>query len=90
MGEATCPPHHRSEALLAVGGAEGAQLHGRLGGHHLGRPVRRDVDALGLLLFDLLLDPEVGEPQPILRTCQFTGRSGILFNICRDMSYCNI
>ena len=57
-----------SEALLAVGGAEGAQLHGRLGRHHLGGPVRRDVDALGLLLLDLLLDPEVGEPQPVLHT----------------------
>lgn len=56
----------RLEALLAVGGAEGAQLHGRLGGHHLGRPVRRDVDPLRLLLLDLLFDPEVGEPQPIL------------------------
>ena len=57
-----------SEALLAVGGAEGAQLHGRLGGHHLGGPVRRDVDPLRLLLLDLLLDPEVGEPQPVLHT----------------------
>lgn len=56
-----------SQTLLAVGGAEGAQLNGSLGGHHLGRPVRRYVDALGLLLLDLLLDPEVGKPQPILQ-----------------------
>ena len=69
---------HRSEPLLAVGGTEGAQLHGRLGGHHLGRPIGRDVDPLGLLLLDLLLDPEVGEPQPILQTFQFTGQSGIV------------
>jgi hypothetical protein len=61
----------RLEALLAVGGAEGAQLHGRLGGHHLGRPVRRDVDPLRLLLLDLLFDPEVGEPQPILHKGYF-------------------
>ena len=64
-----------SEALLAISGTEGAQLHGRLGRHHLGGPVRRDVDALGLLLLDLLLDPEVGEPKPVLhaRTVRFTG-----------------
>jgi hypothetical protein len=55
-----------SEALVAVGGTEGSQLHWSLGGNNLGRAVGSNVDTLGLLLLDLLLDPEVGEPQPIL------------------------
>jgi hypothetical protein len=55
-----------SEALVAVGGTEGSQLHWSLGGNNLGRAVGGNVDTLGLLLLDLLLDPEVGEPQPIL------------------------
>ena len=78
-----------SEALLAISGTEGAQLHGRLGRHHLGGPVRRDVDALGLLLLDLLLDPEVGEPKPVLHArfdlqvpCQ-SGSGIVSCNLCQ-------
>jgi hypothetical protein len=55
-----------SEVLVAVGGTEGAQLHWSLGGHYLRRAVGSNVNPLGLFLLNLLLDPEVGEPQPIL------------------------
>ena len=53
--------------LLAIRCAEGAELDRRLCADDLGCPVGRHVSASRLLRLQLLLDPEVCDPQPILQ-----------------------
>ena len=54
-------------SLLAICGAEGAELNRGLCLHDLGWSVDRQIHALRLLLLKLLLDPEVSDPQPVLQ-----------------------
>lgn len=49
-------------SLLAISSTEGTKLNWGLCLHNLGRSIDRQVHALSLLLFKLLLDPEVCDP----------------------------